>query len=166
MASAFEKAFAAARKAGKKQFSFGGKQYHTRTKEEEAGKSSGPMKPKPRPNRDGKPSVDSTPPGKPSGETKVAGVVARTPAAAAAAKVAGRKQKDDDASKGPRKPRARADRPEKPAPSFVEGLRMGSAERTNAKLNRDRQAAEKAAVIKAAAKKKKLTGPGGRPSSY
>lgn len=148
MASAFEKAFAAARKAGKKQFSFGGKQYHTRTKEEEA-KSSGPMKPKPRPNRDGKPSVDSTPPGKPSGDTKVAGVVART---AATSKVAGRKQKDDDASMGPRKPRARADRPEKPAPTVLEGLRMGSAARTAAKLNRDRQAAEKAAVIKATRK--------------
>lgn len=150
MASAFEKAFAAARKAGKKQFSFGGKQYHTRTKEEEA-KSSGPMKPKPRPNRDGKPSVDSTPPGKPSGDTKIVGVAART---AAASKVAGRKQKDDDASAGPRKPRARADRPEKPAPTVLEGLRMGSAARTAAKLNRDRQAAEKAAVIKATRKPK------------
>ena len=150
MASAFEKAFAAARKAGKKQFSFGGKQYHTRTKEEEA-KSSGPMKPKPRPNRDGKPSVDSTPPGKPSGDTKIVGVAART---TATSKVAGRKQKDDDASMGPRKPRARADRPEKPAPTFLEGLRMSSAERTAAKLNRDRQAAEKAAVIKATRKPK------------
>ena len=35
----FDKAFATARKAGKKEFTWKGKKYHTRTKEEEAGKS-------------------------------------------------------------------------------------------------------------------------------
>jgi hypothetical protein len=36
--SEFKKAFAAARAAGDKEFTFGGKKYHTRTKEEEAKK--------------------------------------------------------------------------------------------------------------------------------
>lgn len=43
--SDFGKAFAAARKAGKKEFSFGGKAYHTRTKEEDAAQKSGASKP-------------------------------------------------------------------------------------------------------------------------
>lgn len=36
----FNEAFAAARKAGKKEFDFAGKKYHTRTKEEDAAKKS------------------------------------------------------------------------------------------------------------------------------
>lgn len=46
--SSFGKAFAAARKAGKKNFTFGGKSYHTKTKEEMA-----PPIPKDRPERKG-----------------------------------------------------------------------------------------------------------------
>ena len=41
--SEFGKAFAAARKRGEKEFSFGGKKYHTRTKEEESKKDTPKM---------------------------------------------------------------------------------------------------------------------------
>lgn len=47
--SKFGDAFAAARKAGKAEFTFNGKKYHTKTKEEMADK--GPTKPKSRPDR-------------------------------------------------------------------------------------------------------------------
>jgi hypothetical protein len=42
--SAFGEAFKAARKAGKKNFTFGGKSYNTRTKDDEAKMSSSPTK--------------------------------------------------------------------------------------------------------------------------
>jgi len=61
MASAFEKAFAAARKAGKKEFSYNGKKYNTKLKEEVGvGKS---VMPKKKPGS--KPMVDSTAPAQP-----------------------------------------------------------------------------------------------------
>lgn len=61
--SSFEKAFASARKAGKKTFTWNGKSYTTQTKEEaaKAKASAKPtVKPQPRPER--KPSVMSTSP--------------------------------------------------------------------------------------------------------
>lgn len=48
MAQSFKSAFAAARKAGKKEFTWNGKKYHTRTKDEEM-KTTGGTRPKPRP---------------------------------------------------------------------------------------------------------------------
>jgi hypothetical protein len=55
--SAFSKAFAAARKAGKKTFSWNGKSYTTKTKEEAA-----PPVPKDRPNKKKPPVKGITPP--------------------------------------------------------------------------------------------------------
>lgn len=57
----FEKAFSQARKAGKAEFTFKGKKYNTKLKEEVGG---GAVRPKKNPNR--APVVDSTPPAPPT----------------------------------------------------------------------------------------------------
>lgn len=58
MASSFGSAFAAARKAGKKEFTWNGKKYHTKTKEEMGGK--------------GAPATSSSPKGRPSARPSAA----------------------------------------------------------------------------------------------
>ncbi len=147
--SKFGDAFAAARKAGKKEFTWNGKRYNTKLKEETTS-----LKPKARPDRSGKPKVDSTAPGKPSGDTVIKAAVVKgsgggaTKTAAAASKASAKDAKADRTA--PKKPAYRD--PKMPdisrgrngakglieqAKDTLRGSREASIARTNAAVKRE-----------------------------
>ena len=105
----FKEAFAAARKSGKKEFSWNGKKYNTKLKEEVSVTKS-PI-PKKKPNKG--PSVDSTPPKQPKNMDPIK-PLANTSSA----------------------PKTSAKAP-KPRPGMVDKLKMGSARRTGVNVSQE-----------------------------
>lgn len=112
----FKEAFATARKGGKREFTWQGKRYTTKLREEVSSAPAKSKKPVGRPARSVASSVSA----------KDAKADRSTPVASSAS------TKDAKADRAtPAKPRK--------APSFVEGLTMGSAARTKAAIDRERE---------------------------
>ena len=127
--ASFKEAFAAARKAGKKEFSWNGNRYNTKLKEEVGAAPKKSLKPV---GRGGRPLVDSSGPAKPSGDTIIKPVVGKRAGSQPVAKptVSAKDAKAD---------RPTPSKPSKPTPAQLAAMTPAQRHQRNAAAARQRR---------------------------